>query len=362
MVEGQYLTLRDLGERRIIKELIAPRFPTVDDNFVGIGDDCAIIPFPTSGDDIVVTTDPCPTPVSCIIGPVDYYHYGRLSALINVSDLAAMGARPIGLVVSTIMSEDMKVSEYERFLEGLAVACSEWACPVLGGNIKDGPEFSVTGTAIGTVKREFTMKRTGAEPGNKICVIGEMGLFWAAVLSAMLNIKLELSLQQYLDDALYKPIPRIREGILLGESGYVTACMDSSDGIAGCLYELAVTNQVDFFIDLSSLKAHAGVQLVADKSKVDAEKLMLSWGGWELVCTVHSEAIHDLRKLVESLGARFSIIGEVKSGSGKVWIQSEDRVGPLANLASERFCGTSIFTHGLDAYLDFLRSVPLRGN
>src|SRR5436309_761620 len=110
------LTLRDLGERRIVKELIAPRFPQSEDQMMGIGDDCAVIPMCSPDQVLVMTTDPCPTPVVCLIEREDYYHYGRLTALINVSDLAAMGAKPIGLLISTIMPEDMRVADYERFL------------------------------------------------------------------------------------------------------------------------------------------------------------------------------------------------------------------------------------------------------
>lgn len=358
----EQLTLRDLGERRIIQELIAPRFPAVGDNITGIGDDCAIIHAVSPDECLVMTTDPCPTPVSCIIGPIDYYHYGRLTALINVSDLAAMGATPVGLLVSTVMTEDMKVIDYERFLEGLAVACDEWHCPVIGGNIKDGSSFTANGSALGTVRRDCVMKRWGAQPGDKICVIGEMGLFWAAVLSKKFGLTLNKAVQETLNDALYKPIAKIIEGIALAQTKQVTACMDSSDGISGCLYELAIVNNVDIVIEAELLQPHPAVQLIAEASKIESSKLMLSWGGWELVCSVRNQATHELSQLVASLGGRFSVIGDAREGTGKVLINDVNRTGPLANLASERFCPTSMFTHGIDAYLDFLRSVPLIGS
>jgi thiamine monophosphate kinase len=63
MAERQILTLRDLGERRIVQELIVPRFPLVGSLIDGIGDDCAVIPSPEAGHVLVMTTDPCPTPI-----------------------------------------------------------------------------------------------------------------------------------------------------------------------------------------------------------------------------------------------------------------------------------------------------------
>src|SRR5712671_5686858 len=113
------LKLRDLGERRILREIIYPRFSSFDGQIVGIGDDCAILPSPPIGHALVVTTDPCPTPVVCMVERPDMYHYGRMTILINVSDLAAMGAQPLGIVVSTVMPEDMSVREFDRFLDGI---------------------------------------------------------------------------------------------------------------------------------------------------------------------------------------------------------------------------------------------------
>lgn len=353
-------TLRDLGERRIVRELIASRFPAVAGHIIDIGDDCAVIPVPSQDQALVLTTDPCPAPVICLIETTDYYHYGRLTVLINVSDLAAMGATPLALLVSTVMPEDMKVSDYERFLDGLAEASLEWSCPIVGGNIKDGPSFTATGSAVGAIKTEFVMRRKGAIPGDRVCVIGEMGFFWAAALSRLVpNVQLDTGQRDSLDRAWYRPVARIKEGMVLAESQCATACMDSSDGVIGCLYELAQVNQVDIVVRSESLQPFPAVSRVAEAAGIDARKLMLSWGDWELVCTVHPEALYRVKLLMESIGTTCTDIGEVCAGAGKVWFEQEGKLGTLTNFASERFCGTSIFTHGLDAYLDFLRAEPL---
>lgn len=353
------LTLRDLGEKRIVMELIAPRFPKVKGHIVDIGDDCAVIPSPPSDHVLVMTTDPCPIPVVCLVETHDFYHYGRLTVLINVSDLAAMGAKPIGLLVSSVMPEEMKVTDYEKFLDGIADASTEWSCPVVGGNIKDGSPFTSTGSALGTVKKDLVMRRSGARLGDKVCVVGEMGLFWAAVLVRLSKLSLDVVHQGILNNALYKPTAKIKEGIALAGTKQVTACMDSSDGITSCLHEIALVNRVDFVIDTTSLQPHPAVCKVAELAGIDARKLMLSWGGWELVCTVNKEAVKEIDHLMESLGTTFSVIGEVREGTGQVWVKEKKQVGLIANLASERFSATSTFTHGLDSYLNLLRSEPL---
>jgi len=353
-------TLRDLGERKIITDYIVPRFPAGGQQIVGIGDDCAVLRAAPKGHLIVVTMDPCPTPVICLVETPDLYHYGRLTALINVSDLAAMGATPVGLQVSTVMPEDMLISDFERFLDGLADASREWSCPVVGGNIKDGSDFSATGAAFGFVKKDQFMRRQGAAPGDQVYVVGEMGLFWAAVLSRIIaGIKLEDSAQSKLDKALYKPAPMIREGMALAKSQGVSTCMDSSDGVTGCLFEIAKVNSVDIMLDGNSLQPHPAVSQVAAGAKIDHRKLMLAWGDWELVCTIPKGKVKKVTDILASLGSKFYKLGEVRQGSGKVWLHDAGHEGLLVNLASERFSGTSYFTHGLDAYIHFLRNQPL---
>jgi len=310
-----------------------------------------------------MTMDPCPTPVICLVETPDLYHYGRLTALINVSDLAAMGATPVALQVSTVMPEDMPIKVFEQFLDGLADASREWSCPIVGGNIKDGSVFSATGAAVGYVKEENIMRRLGAEPGDQVYVIGEMGVFWAAVLSRITaGIQLEESAKSRLDKALYSPSPMIREGMALAESKGVSACMDSSDGVTGCLFEIARLNSVDIILDGKSLQPHPAVSQVAAAVEIDSRKLMLAWGDWELVCTIPKSKVKKVTDILADLGTKFYQLGEVRQGSGKVWLHDEGQKKLLANLASERFSGISYFTHGLDSYVRFLRSQPLVKN
>lgn len=357
---SQKQTLRSLGERRIVNELIAPRFPLAEGHIIGIGDDCAVIPAQPLNHNLVMTIDPCPVPVVCLVEPLDFYHYGRMTILINVSDLSAMGARPLSIVISTVMPEDMFVVDYERFLEGLADASKEWSCPVVGGNIKDGSVFTATGSALGSVKRECLMRRKGAKPGDKICVIGEMGIFWAAVLTRLVpNLCLNESQNNILNKALYFPTAKMREGIALAETQRVTACMDSSDGVIACLQELALVNHVDIVLPATALKPHPTLSQVAKAAKIDVRKLMLSWGNWELIFTIPPEALPEVKQIIEHLGTPCTAIGEVCKGDGKVWMEENGQQALINNFASERFSATSMFTHGLNAYIDFLQNEPL---
>ena len=103
------LQLQELGEHRIIEEVIEPEFLSSEDVTLGIGDDCAILNLRPGHDSIVVSTDPCPLPVAWMLGDQDYSHYGWYTMIINVSDIASMGATPYGIMVATVMPPEMKV-------------------------------------------------------------------------------------------------------------------------------------------------------------------------------------------------------------------------------------------------------------
>jgi len=354
-------TLGDMGEQRIVRELIQPRFPALAAPLVGIGDDAAVLSAPPHDHVLVWTIDPCPVPVAWQIKqPRDYAHFGWMTAVVNLSDLAAMGATPLGMVVSTVMPEAMIVSDYERFLDGLAEACREWGCPVVGGNIKDGPEFTATGTALGVARTGTVLRRAGAKPGDRVCVVGTMGLFWAAVLAHLEEVQgLGSDEQAALDSSLTRPIARLREGRVLADTGQVSSCMDASDGISACLREIAEVNSVDLIIDADVLVPHPAVRRVAEALGIDHRKLMIAWGNWELVCTMPDESTTSVGERIRSLGTQFSIVGMVQHGSGQVLLTEGSRRAPLANFASERFASTSYFTHGLQAYMEYLKQEPL---
>jgi thiamine-monophosphate kinase len=353
--------LGSLGERTILSEILAPRLAASKAGLGNIGDDCAAIATPPQGNVLLVTMDPCPSPIIFELGDRDYWHYGYMTILINMSDIAAMGAMPIGITVSTVMPNSMLVSDYQRYLDGLVEASDEWGCPVIGGNIKDGSEFTSTGTALGSAPASQVLRRTGAREGDKVCVVGRMGLFWAAVLQRLSPVELNVTSASDADlsRALHRPVPRLREGQVLARSGLVTSCMDASDGVGACLSELAAKNAVDIIIDSTSLIPDPAVDEIADQMRLDPRKLMLAWGNWELVFSVRPQSVDRLLELARVHGFPISVIGEMHKGNGQVWLAGERDRGKLNNFASERFTGTSYFTHGLKTYMRWLIETPL---
>ena len=173
-------TLRDLGERRIVEEILRSRYAQ---NALNYGDDCALLPIGLDGKYVTMTTDPCPHPVADLLGFADYYYWGWLLATINLSDLAAAGAQPIGLLTSFTLPPAMLISDFTRMLDGVDECCSTVGARVVGGNLREGPQIALSGSAVG-ICDTLPMSRAGIQAGDHLVIIGDLGNFWGRVFHA----------------------------------------------------------------------------------------------------------------------------------------------------------------------------------
>jgi thiamine-monophosphate kinase len=354
--------LVDLGEQGILSSIVFPSIARSAAGAGGLGDDCAVVevPMASAGTSLVATVDPCPQPLAFDLFDPDYWHFGWMTMVINLSDLASMGADPAGILISTVMPNDMLADDYRRFWYGVIDASDEWSCRILGGNIKDGPSFSAEGAAFGWCANQSVMRRTGSSDGDLVYVIGDLGSFWSAVLYKQRAHDLSLSgaEEEQLRRALYRPTPRIKEGKELAASGLVTACMDASDGVLGALAELGRVNKLD--VCLAEFEPSSLVNKVTSRLGLPPLKLMLSWGDWQLVVTVRKEKRAEFENLAQSFDAPVTLIGKMKPGSGCVRSQAAGPARQLANLSSERFTKTSYFTYGTaEEFVDWFMQAPL---
>ena len=353
--------LVDLGEQGILSSIV---FSSIARSVAGagaLGDDCAIVEVPgaPAGTSLVATIDPCPQPLVFELLEADYWHFGWMTLVINLSDLASMGADPVGILISTVMPNDMSADDYRRFWDGVIEASDSWNCRVLGGNIKDGQKFSAEGAAFGWCTDHSAMRRTGSSDGNLVYVIGEMGMFWSALLHKLRADDLPLTSeeQEQAHRALNRPTPRVQEGKALAASGMVTACMDASDGVLGALAELGRVNKLDVY--LNELEPSPLVHKVASRLDISPLKLMLSWGDWQLVATIREETQHEFETLACSFNTPVTFIGRMKPGAGCVRSQATGPARQLSNLSSERFTRTSYFTYGTAEFVDWFIKAPL---
>jgi len=350
--------LYDVGENDIVQKIIYNKFPYLRE----MHDDTVELDTQALNN-IVISTDPCPEPVVCEFDMANsYYHYGRMSVLINYSDLAASGAKPYGILLSTVMENNMLVVDYNQFLEGVKDACSEWGGKLLGGNVKEGNSFNITGTSIGFVDgNRRVLRRTEMNDTDAVCVAGDLGMFWVAIFKLKLqNVSFE-RLDEYTKSYLLKPRPKFFEGEILSRNEAVTTCMDSSDGIIGCLHELAEINNKTICLKDDLVVPNSLLKELCEEFQFDYRNPMLSWGGWELVFTCRKDAINELRKEFEKAQLHFHVVGEViERGAHPVIIHKSETTYMINDFSNKRFDSHSSTSFGIEKWIERLREVHIK--
>ena len=354
---GPEETLGELGESRITNEIIRQAFRDKSRYEQFIGDDVARIDPDLQEDEVLVATvDPCPRPIAFDLGKIDYRYFGWLCMVISLSDLSASAASPVGTLLSCEMPPNMRVHDFLDFLEGVVSIASKYECPIIGGNIKDANQFSCTNTMLGKAKVDRLFRRSGAVPGDAIFMIGSSGLFWSAILKERHNLLLDRDQEVQLDRALLYPEPNLFAAIELSKLGVVSACMDASDGPTGCFSALASTNNLDVIIQRDALVPDLAVRNVAFQLGIDPKILMLTWGNWEIVFTANRD------KLVDRIGDSPLIdevhwIGDCVRGAGRVYYDKISDETEVPDIVSSRFSTRSSFSHGIEAYEEYLLEI-----
>ena len=345
--------LFEIGERNIVQDIIYDVFPHLLENH----DDTVNITV-NNDSTLCFSTDPCPEPIiNRFVNSRKYYYYGWMSVLINYSDLAAEAAEPIGIMLSVVMPNEMHEADFREFLLGVKEACNIWGGTLLGGNIKDGTEFSVTGTAIGKKQNDCRLlTRRGMQQGDAICVVGDMGMFWLAIMQLMDGCSIG-DIDEYTRAFITKPTPKLKESFLLAKSTAITACMDSSDGVIGCLYELALLNNISIHILDSQLKPNQKLRTYCKKRGIDYRNYMLSFGGWELVFSCKPDNLEEIKSIFSSNHMKFDVIGYAdKPLKEKVLLHKKGKVYKVNDFSSKRFHPTSMFSFGLEPIFTQLNS------
>jgi thiamine-monophosphate kinase len=314
------LRLKDLGEKNIIKKIIKPLFnPGM--NKWGVGDDCGIIDL---GNDISIclSTDRVPADlISFEIGIINHEGLGYYLAILNISDLAACGAKPLGLLLNFAFEESFTVENLKALITGIERACKEYSCEVLGGDLSNSKEMSISATSVGLVAKSEVLLRTNSRVGNYVFCSDYVGLTPTA-FHYFLNLKPKGILLDESEEILLKgqfasPIARVDLGRRLSESKICTSCMDNTDGASQSFSELSELNSVKIVLIKELIPIHPVSYKVAELLKIDIFDLVLSSGAdFQLLGTLSHEKPESLSKLNDTV----KCIGEVNDGEG-VWIK-----------------------------------------
>lgn len=272
-----------------------------------IGDDTASIP---AGDGaLVVSVDATVENVHFKRDWLSMEEVGWRAAASALSDLAAAGATPVGLLATVVVPPGDHESGLIELMRGVGAACASVGTRVLGGDLSSGAQWTVAVTVLGRAK--MPMSRTGARPGDGIWVTGTLGGARAAVESWNAGATPDAASRQ----AFAHPVPRIEAGTWLAAHG-ATAMMDISDGLGGDAEHLAAASNVKLEIALESVPVHPGVAAVAARLNADPH-LFAATGGedYELLVTL-PPSFDNVPSCRRATGVGLTRIGTVQEGAG----------------------------------------------
>ena len=301
------LLVKDLGEHLLLKRL--QRYCPAE----VVGDDGAILTTDPQKS-LVVTTDVLVDEIHFSDRTTSAYDVGWRATAANLSDLAAMGATPLGITVGLSLPGDKQVSWVEELYRGMADCLNLYSTPIVGGDICRSQVVTVSITALGEVHPLRPILRSSARPGDAILVTGLHGLSRGGLellLDPCQEKNLNSTESRRLIETHQKPLPRLDILPYLAQipADIAIAGMDSSDGLADAISQICKSSGVGATIDLSNLTIYSGLIKLAG---LDKAREWLFYGGedFELVLCL---PVNFATQLVEQLGNDTAIIGTVTS-------------------------------------------------
>ena len=289
-----------------IKTLFAP---LPDNGFEGIGDDCSVLSV-GGGESLVFTADLLTEGVHFLRTATSPRELGRKSLAVNLSDVAAMGARPVATLLSIALPADAADAWAAEFMLGYRELSEEFGVTLAGGDTtRSLSGLTINVTAIGRAADAHLKRRSDARPGDVIFTAGELGTSGAG-LQDILAGRCDTPAA-----AVHRnPQPQVAEGIWLGSRPEVRAMMDLSDGLASDLKHI---------LDRSGVGAEVAVEQIPAAPGADVRMAACSGEDYKLLLTAAPEAAE---RLAADFRIRFGTplhsIGRITSGPGLVWLRN----------------------------------------
>jgi thiamine-monophosphate kinase len=288
---------------------------------LGLSDDAAFLT-PPPGCDLVVKTD-------AIVGGVHFFpddaaHTVASKALrVNLSDLAAKGARPLGFLLSLAIPKEVGEDWLAGFAEGLRGDAVLFGCPLFGGDTDRTPGPTTVSIAMfGSVPEGTMVRRAGAKPGDRVFVSGTIG---DAALGVMVrdgkSWKLSEAQRKHLLSRYLLPQPR--NALAETVRTHATAAMDISDGLVGDFTKLCRVSGVSADIAVARMPISDAAKAVIAADSALLETAITGGDDYEIVCTIPAAKTDNFRAAAKAAQVAVTEIGEIKAGKGVRFLDAD---------------------------------------
>jgi thiamine-monophosphate kinase len=303
---------------------------------LAVGDDAALFRI-AEGQQCVVTSDLLVSGRHFFadVAPRDL---GHKALAVNLSDLAAMGAEPVGFTLSLALP-DVDANWLSEFSAGLLALACEYNCDLIGGDTTRSELLVINITAFGQVPMGAGIRRDGAQAGDDVWISGHLGE--AAYALDLMRNALQPSILSEIRHRLERPIPRVKLGLAL--RGVASAMLDLSDGLASDLLHILKASDLSATIDADTLPLSTALLCLPTEQ---AWRYALTGGDdYELCFTAHSNMRERIMAIAELQDIRLTRIGAIKRGSPKINWQSTNAPQLLDNM--RQWMGYNHFPKGL---------------
>jgi thiamine-monophosphate kinase len=290
---------------------------------LGVGDDCALLA-PTPGMQLAVSSDMLVEGRHFLPG-ADPFELGHKSLAVNLSDLAAMGARPLGFTLALALPA-ADPAWLDGFSRGLFALADAHGCELVGGDTTKGP-LNICITIFGELHPGTALRRDAARAGDDIWISGTLGDARLALADALGELALPDADRRLAAPRLHAPSPRVALGRLLAEGRLAHAALDISDGLAGDIKHILAASKVGAVLDIDALPAGPALA----RQPLDVRRRFTAAGGDDYELCFTAPAAN--RETVLAAGARSGTavtrVGRIEAEPGLRFADANGALLPL---------------------------------
>ena len=309
-----------MSEFELIRRYFTRSLPHGERIGLGIGDDCALLN-PAPGLQLAVSTD------MLVAGrhffpDADPEDLGHKALAVNLSDLAAMGARPLGFTLALSLPEANEVW-LQAFAKGLFELADHFHCELIGGDTTRGP-LNICITIFGELPPGSALQRASAQPADDIWVSGTLGDARLALAALTGELALEGRLLSHACARLHRPSPRVALGLALQHGQLAHAAIDLSDGLVGDLGHILQRSGCGATIDVDALPA--GSALIHQAASLQRRFMLAGGDDYELCFTAPARQRAAILNAAAAVHTPVSRIGHIEAMPGLRFIDHHGEV------------------------------------